>query len=51
MKRNCKVSEESSSNGNIIFNEEETYNEDSTEIMETSGLEGENNIINNSMKL
>lgn len=42
MKRKCKVSEESCSNGNIIFDEEETYNEDSTDIMETTDLEGEN---------
>jgi hypothetical protein len=51
MKRKCKVSEESSSNGNIIFDEKETYNEDSTEKMKTWDLADEDNIINNNMKL
>lgn len=51
MERKCEVSEESSRKENILFDEEETYNEDSTENMETSDSEGVNDIINNNMKL
>jgi hypothetical protein len=39
MERSCVVSEESSSNGNIIVYSEETYNKDSTETMEISDSE------------